>query len=86
MLNATNDWQPIETAPKDGTPIDVWLGNAEQSDIDFYCNDGTKRSTGWSFRHGQFRPAAVGVPSLDRITVFVEPTHWMPLPEPPRDK
>jgi hypothetical protein len=24
-----NDWQPIETAPKDGKPLDLWLGDDE---------------------------------------------------------
>jgi hypothetical protein len=73
-------WQPIETAPKDGTIFDVWLGDAADDDVQFYCTEGTRRSCGWSWERGKFRPLgglSVGMP------VFVVPTHWMPLPAPP---
>ena len=75
------DWQPIETAPKDGTIIDVWLADAEDEDVAFYCTPGTRRSSGWAFHNGKFRPLG-GL--LKNMTVFVLPTHWMPLPDPPR--
>jgi hypothetical protein len=74
------EWQPIETAPKDGMIIDVWLGNADQPDLDFYCTPGTRRATNWHYTHGKFRPY-LGLPHA--MPTFVEPTHWMPLPEPP---
>ena len=75
-------WQPIETAPRDGSTIDVWLGDASESDIDFYCCPGTKRSPAWSYKQGRFRPLG-GLPTV--VTTFVEPTHWMTLPEPPKE-
>lgn len=72
-------WQPIETAPKDGTVIDVWLGDADAPEVDFYCTFGTRRSPGWRWRQGKFRPVhGIHVPVLG-----VQPTHWMPLPAPP---
>ena len=76
-------WQPIETAPKDGTVVDVWLGgeNAEESDIAFYCDKGTRRSTGWAWRQGKWRP--LGGLSGVILPTFVVPTHWMPLPAAP---
>lgn len=75
------EWQPIETAPRDGTIIDVWLGDADSSDLDFYCQSRTcKRSANWHWSHGKFRPfTGSNVP----LTTFVEPTNWMPLPSPP---
>jgi hypothetical protein len=74
-----SEWQPIKTAPKDGTIFDVWLGNAEPSYVEFYCGPGgTRRSASWHWNQGKYRPA-MGLP----IPVFVEPTHWQPLPEPP---
>jgi hypothetical protein len=75
-----SEWQPIETAPKDGTIIDVWLGDADQSDIAFYCTPGTKRSSGWYYKNSKFRPNM----GLGILTVFIQPTHWMPLPSPPK--
>lgn len=76
-----SEWQPIETAPKDGTIIDVWLGDADESDQAFYCSEGSRRSPNWTWRHGKFRP--LGGLNVT-MPVFVRPTHWMPLPEPPR--
>lgn len=73
-------WQPIETAPRDGTIIDVWLGGeAEESEIEFYCTPGTRRSTGWKWKDEKFRPDT----GLTALTTFVVPTHWMPIPAPP---
>ena len=29
-------WQPIETAPRDGTPVDLWA-YGKREEADFYC-------------------------------------------------
>ena len=51
-------WQPIESAPRDGTIIDVWVpGHGRECDV--WYDDG------WSFP--------------------VIPTHWMPIPAPPKE-
>lgn len=74
-------WRPIETAPKDGTVFDVWLGDAPVRDADFYCgNKKYLRSPNWHWLEGKFRPFT----GLRPVPVFVQPTHWMPLPEPPK--
>jgi hypothetical protein len=69
-----SEWQPIEAAPKDGTPILVvtrsgqyvvtWLteGETDQNFTGWYVTDN---------KHGPF--------SLRGYA----PTHWMPLPTPP---
>lgn len=63
-------WQPIETAPKDGTDI---LVNAPQVDSGV---------TIAFFKDGYWRLTYDGA----RFGVHVsDPTHWMPLPEPPKD-
>lgn len=72
-------WQPIETAPRDGTIIDVWLGDCDEPDRQFYCTGDTRRSPGWQWENGKFRPATGGL----GLPVFWQPTHWMPLPGPP---
>lgn len=55
-------WQPISTAPKDGTFILAF--------------DGEVRVMIWSLF---FRRGWISGNADER-----EPTHWMPLPEPPR--
>ena len=69
-LKAENEWQPIETAPKDGT---VFLGyklgqfrecyKVQRDDCDMWCFGGTS--------------------GADDLFPNIKPTHWMPLPKPP---
>lgn len=75
-------WQPIESAPKDGTVINVLLPHdISDSDREFYCYPQSRVSFGWAWGNGKFRPCAgISVP------VFIEPTHWMPLPMTPEPK
>ena len=65
------EWQPIETAPKDGT---VFLGyklgqfrecyKVPRDDCDMWCFG--------------------GVSGADDLFPNIKPTHWMPLPTPPK--
>ncbi len=72
-------WQPIETAPKDGSRFDVWAkGWLPAFDrfeyrrfADCYWRDADSM--------GSWRAGIVGV---DRDW---HPTHWMPLPNPPKE-
>jgi hypothetical protein len=62
-----SEWQPIETAPKDGTEILAW--------------DGSVRTTAvWWVPGKQWSLVSPGEYAEDSE---VWPTHWMPLPEPP---
>jgi hypothetical protein len=66
-----SEWQPIETAPKDGR--DVLLGwiSAKHVLIGRWGNHGGRYSTdGWRDREG--------------FALSDGPDVWMPLPEPPR--
>lgn len=66
-------WQPIETAPKDGTPVDVWRAIGER------CTNMRRVRLG---RNNVFYvPAGEYGYSCVR-----DATHWMPLPEPPETK
>lgn len=73
-------WRSMATAPRDGTPINVWLGDAQKADAEFYCVPGTRFSAGWQWVNGKFRP----IGGLPGIPVFVQPTRWMPIPGAPR--
>lgn len=78
-----SEWQPIETAPKDGTEVLIGGG--------FFDWDGSYGEdvphTGvtiasWQYRHGakQWRGNACG--GYDEY-YWYNPTHWMPLPKSP---
>lgn len=81
-------WQPIETAPKDGTVIDVW-------------RDGMRDTVSWGFPphecgeagsycdsdwHSLKEPGWVCSTFGEFLGCEHDPfTHWMPLPPPPTD-
>lgn len=66
------EWQPIETAPKDGTDILVMTGE-------------TMHVVRWINIHGDFDYWAVDDNKHGPFTLRGKaPTNWMPLPEPPK--
>lgn len=74
QIEVASPWQPIETAPRDGTPILVFYG--ERIGMDRYYvrywdrGDWATDKEGWVDHWRQIRPE--------------QPTHWMPLPMPPK--
>lgn len=67
-----SEWRPIESAPMDGTKIDVWSRDERITDVywsdiqDWWCVDGMC---------GPEEPTPLHVaPAI---------THWQPLPDPP---
>ena len=70
MTMNNNDWQPIETAPKDGTRFLGYLpkrdNENDEPEIQTLYHTGKLIS---SFTNGYF--------------IQYTPTHWMPLPKPP---
>lgn len=88
------DWQPIETAPKDGKRLLLaragseedgegfatmgWWMDAEPDGSDFMGHD-----AGWvDVDYGDFFPGrSFGNPQYFREART--PTHWMPMPAPP---
>ena len=62
-----NEWQPIETAPDDGTFILVF-----DSEWGIMIANNYDSLSGWSVMWD------------DRCTE-INPTHWMPLPKPPKN-
>lgn len=63
------DWQPIETAPKDGTNILV-------------CAEDVMSTVKWDDFFKEWALVVSGSQSED--DEFYGPTHWMPLPPPPK--
>lgn len=68
-------WQPIETAPKDGTWVLGFRPTSFREDqIDT-----------WQFVHRSCDPP-IWINSADSNDEDEQPTHWMPLPLPPDDR
>jgi hypothetical protein len=82
-------WRPIETAPK-GVYVDLWCIGPD-SDVDFYCSN-AKKVKGKPLRHGRATHYKLCDDGQWRnnhgfgYPLSITPTHWMPLPEPPKEK
>jgi hypothetical protein len=68
-----SEWQPIETAPKDGTKV-ILNGIGESG----WNNDNIKEFEIVATGYFKFKLWQTG-----SIWRWKTPTHWMPLPEPP---
>lgn len=64
-----NGWQPIETAPKDGSLVDLWCVHTTMPAV---------RSADMSWRRGKWRQ-----PWGQELNPGWHASHWMPPPDPP---
>ncbi len=71
------EWQPIETAPKDGTRILLYFPVLPK-----HYDQQSKISVGLSVNRGWWVTALGAGGLYDGET---RPTHWTPLPEPPEN-
>ena len=88
------DWQPIETAPKDGTsllliaatyrnpvPMIGHWGQNNAWDEEYHWLLG--ETDDWpTKRASKFRKRA----AAEMLGIISTPTHWMPLPPPPKEQ
>jgi hypothetical protein len=67
-----SNWQPIETAPKDGTDILIWNGS-------------WMVTVRWAppYQYGYWDLVECGTHASDGFLTY-DPTHWMPLPSKPQ--
>jgi hypothetical protein len=67
----SQEWQPIQTAPKDGACVLLYDNTCEEPVVGFW------HASGWlvAWDHSRYD---TNFPGCD-------PTHWMPLPEPPKE-
>ena len=85
------EWQPIETAPRDGTPIQVKIPGHGSDNVvawfdDLMDSDG-QSCGGWHWMEDNEPPdcwtdGICWASNADDVA-SVQPTHWMPLPPPP---
>src|SRR5574343_444311 len=67
-----SEWQDIATAPKDGTPVDLWVHGGRLADAEW-----SDRKQAWVvWGQDEFESGA-------DVKINGRPTHWMPLPSPP---
>ena len=63
-----DDWQPIETAPKDGTHVQLYRPEIQVTGY-------------YAIRIAAWCVVAPGLPTMNE-----PPTHWQPLPAPPKEQ
>lgn len=68
-------WRPIESAPKDSTPVIVWWDGRIVGEARFVKNDPDEPGAWWWANEGP------GDYHAEKLSP--EPTHWMPMPLPP---
>lgn len=69
------EWQPIETAPRDGRPILIARHMGEFGWVRGWAHwEDVRGISGWIARGFFEHPGVLGLTA---------PTHWMPLPAPP---
>jgi hypothetical protein len=66
------EWMPIESAPRDGRRILGWNKIDGMSVFEPYQYGANGRFDGWRA-------------AFDSFAIADFPTHWMPLPEPPKE-
>lgn len=78
----SNEWQPIETAPRDGTFIILCGGKRDNySPIEQENSPVVGRWQKWPNPDSCCWVYAFW--DSDWRSEYINPTHWMPLPEPP---
>lgn len=91
QLEGQEGWQPIETAPKDGSLVLLW-GDASLTEAAVGWWSGEKNYP-WAFIDSTERVeplccdhAAEDLVLPNAFSAENGPTHWMPLPSPPAAK
>lgn len=74
-MTQNNTWQPIESAPRDGTRILVWDGYTQFVAWWGERSLWSRQADAWVY--GECGGEYNSLPEVD------QPTHWMPLPEEP---
>lgn len=73
--NPNSEWQDISTAPNDGTPVDLWVRHIDGHE---------RREANMVLVDKQVWKRALGPVLMSNLEAVNTPTHWRPLPAPPR--
>ena len=69
-----SEWQPIESAPKDGTLVLLFVPKGVDAPVSIGCYDGDSLADSWLVMEPDF------------MASWCIPTHWQPLPTPPEER
>lgn len=78
------DWQPIETAPRDGTPFLTFSSDAANDPREGVLGTKSTPILVMAFGFADAKPFPVDEHGDWHDFHCYEPTHWAPLPEPPK--
>lgn len=76
-----DEWRPIETAPKDGSNIDLWVVFPAHDDVEERAE--RYPDSHWSTKYGDWRISGF---TLNQYAARPYATHWRPLPAAPTTK
>lgn len=79
--HAGEGWQPIETAPRDGARVDLWIVRLSSSGR--HHDEHRVPNCYWDARKDRWRTSWLRADGHPPIPANYVPTHWMPLPAPP---
>jgi hypothetical protein len=88
------EWMPIESAPMDGRALLLWCPGRLPSlpgsgSVEFGYFDRDYPRNPWRVvNNGDYCYGGHGMDyhcGTDKTSEFCPPTHWMPLPEPPKE-
>jgi len=78
--DALPGWRSMGSAPKDGTPVDLWVindtGGERYTDM-VYCEGDADQGNDWVDIHGMFSIVGDGLMRMDWVVA------WMPTPDAP---
>jgi hypothetical protein len=82
-----SEWQPIATAPKDGTAVLVYGPGMRPEDSGYSIAVWNDNAAMLLMGKSGFSAMVAGwiAYSDSQIDIESQPTHWMPLPAPPTD-
>ncbi len=78
-IAAMRGWEPIKTAPRDGTKVDLWM-KIDASPMSMGWSDEFRVPEAWFEVDRWFHYRERGAKS-ELLTRYI--THWRPLPDPP---
>ena len=78
-------WEPIETAPRDATAVDVWSGGRRIPNARWMtpvCH--VEEYKAWCMEEHE-PDGRFGSVNVVYVEIGSQPTHWLPIPGPPEE-